>query len=97
VTSSLTILTSISGSDRGTISGLLCVRETDGGDPDAPGRFVVRLGRVGPSREVRCRGVLGSRVLAAADIRPVPEALRERMEGEQPWAGGITGQGLCPW
>jgi hypothetical protein len=98
VTSSLTILVldfgdSVRGYD---FRDVLCVRETDGGDPDAPGRFVVRLGRVGPSREVRCRGVLGSRVLAAADIRPVPEALRERMEGEKPWAVGITGQGLCP-
>jgi hypothetical protein len=28
--------------------------------------------------------------LSAREIRPVPEALRERIPGEKPWAVGIT-------
>ncbi|MBE0602050.1 MAG: hypothetical protein IH611_00285 [Deltaproteobacteria bacterium] len=75
---------------------VLGVKETDGEGPDPAGRFVISLGRLGPAREVRCREILGSRVLSAADIRPVPVALCERMEGEKPWAVGITGQRLCP-
>ncbi len=74
---------------------VLCVKEDAGESLDPAGRFVVSLGRLGPAREVRCREVLGSRELSACDIRPVPEALCERMEGEKPWAVGITGQGIC--
>ena len=58
-------------------------------------RYVVRLGRLGAPREVRCREVLGSVALAAADVRPVPAALRDRIPGEKPWAVGITDRGLC--
>ena len=55
-----------------------------------PGGYLVRLGRLGSPREVACRGVLGSLALSAREIRPVPEALRERMTGEMPWAVGLT-------
>lgn len=56
------------------------------------GGYRVRLGRLGPPREVACRGVLGSVALSAREIRPVPEALRERIAGEKPWAVGLTGR-----
>ena len=55
-----------------------------------PGGYLVRLGRLGSSREVACREVLGSVALSAREIRPVPEMLRERMTGEMPWAVGLT-------
>lgn len=55
-----------------------------------PGGYLVRLGRLGSPREVACREVLGSVALSAREIRPVPEALRERMTGEKPWAVGLT-------
>ncbi|MGA8753850.1 MAG: hypothetical protein WB712_09380 [Candidatus Deferrimicrobium sp.] len=64
------------------------VEEVAGG----PGGYLVRLGRLGTPREVACREVLGSLVLSAREIRPVPEALRERISGEKPWAVGLTGQ-----
>ncbi len=73
---------------------VLGVKETGEG-AGSSGRYVVSLGRLGPAREVRCREVLGSRVLAASDIRPVPAVLCERMGGEKPWAVGITDQGVC--
>lgn len=57
-----------------------------------PGGFLVRLGRLGPPREFGCREVLGSVTLSAREIRPIPEALRERITGEQPWAVGLTGR-----
>ena len=59
-----------------------------------PGGFLVRLGRLGSPREVACREVLGSVALSAREIRPVPEALRERMTGEKPWAVGLAGREL---
>ena len=59
-----------------------------------PGGFVVRLGRLGPPREVACREVLGSVALSAREIRPVPEVLRERITGEKPWAVGLTERGM---
>ena len=55
-----------------------------------PGGYLVRLGRLGPPREVACREILGSVVLSAREIRPVPDALRERITGEKPWAVGLT-------
>jgi hypothetical protein len=58
------------------------------------GGYLVRLGRLGSPREVACRGILGSLALSAREIRPVPEALRERMTGEKPWAVGLTGRGI---
>jgi hypothetical protein len=30
--------------------------------------------------------------LSAREIRPIPEALRERITGEKPWAVGLTGR-----
>jgi len=54
----------------------------------------VRLGRLGPPREVVCREILGSVALSAREIRPVPEVLRERITGEQPWAVGLTERGM---
>ena len=97
MTSSLEILVldfgdSVRGYDFRDVLG---VKEAGVESADPDGRFVVNLGRLGPAREVRCREVLGSRELSARDIRPVPEALCERMEGEKPWAVGITGQGIC--
>jgi len=65
------------------------------GRAGAPGGFLVRLGRLGPPREVACREILGSVSLSAREIRPVPEVLRERMTGEKPWAVGITQQRIC--
>jgi len=59
-----------------------------------PGGYLVRLGRLGSSREVACREVIGSVALAASEIRPVPEALRERIPGEKPWAVGLTVRGM---
>ena len=59
------------------------------------GGYLLRLGRLGPSREVACREVLVSVALTAREIRPVPPALRDRMEGEKPWAVGITERGIC--
>jgi hypothetical protein len=54
--------------------------------------YLVRLGRLGPPREVACREILGSVVLSAREIRQVPAALRERITGEKPWAVGLTGR-----
>ena len=54
------------------------------------GGYLVRLGRLDPPREIVCREVLGSVALSAREIRPVPEALRERIPGEKPWAVGLT-------
>lgn len=56
------------------------------------GGYLVRLGRLGSPREVACREILGSVVLSAREIRPVPEMLRERITGERPWAVGLTGR-----
>ena len=72
---------------------VLRVEETD--EDSSRGRYVVRLGRLGAPRDVRCREILGSVALTARDIRPVPPALRDRMEGEKPWAVGITERGIC--
>ena len=58
--------------------------------PEAEGGYLVRLGRLGSPREVACREILGSVVLSAREVRPVPEALRERIPGEKPWAVGLT-------
>ncbi len=55
-----------------------------------PGGYLVRLGRLGLPREVACRKVLRSVVLSTGEIRPVPEALRERISGEKPWAVGLN-------
>jgi hypothetical protein len=58
--------------------------------------FVVRFGRAGAERELGCMSVLGFYTLAAADIRPLPAALKDRMtQGESPWAVGIIPGGLC--
>jgi len=57
-----------------------------------PGGYLVRLGRLGSPREVACREVLGSLALSAREIRQVPEALRERITGETPWAVGLAGR-----
>jgi hypothetical protein len=54
------------------------------------GGYIVRLGRLGPPRDIGCREVLGSVTLSAGEIRPVPEALRERITGDKPWAVGLT-------
>ena len=62
------------------------VEEVAGG----PGGYLVRLGRLGSPREVACREILGSMVLAAREIRSVPEVLRARITGERPWAVGLT-------
>lgn len=65
------------------------------GNPGSPGGYVVRLGRMGPPRDVACREILGSTPLSAREIRPVPEALKARITGEKPWAVGITEKGIC--
>ena len=65
------------------------------GRAEAPGGYLLRLGRLGPPREVACREILGSVSMSARDIRPVPEVLRDRMTGEKPWAVGITQQRIC--
>lgn len=65
------------------------------GDMATSDRFLVRLGRTGSRKEIRCREVLGFFPLSAREIRPVPPVLRERMTGEIPWAVGITARGLC--
>lgn len=65
------------------------------GEPADADRFLVRLGRTGNRKEVRCREVLGFFPISAREIRPVPPALRERMHGEVPWAVGVFAQGLC--
>ncbi len=62
------------------------------GRAGSPGGYLVRLGRLGPPREVACREVLGSVSLSAREIRPVPEALKDRMQGEKPWAVGMAGR-----
>ncbi len=71
--------------------------EDDGRGPGTPeaGGFLVRHGRKGERREVRCREVVGFFTLSAREIRPLPPALRERIHGEIPWAVGITERGLC--
>ncbi|GAB4240961.1 MAG: hypothetical protein OHK0028_19260 [Deltaproteobacteria bacterium] len=68
--------------------------EAVAGDGGAAQGYRVRLGRLGPPREVACRGVLGSVSLSAREIRPVPAVLKERMKGEVPWAVGMTERGL---
>lgn len=60
-----------------------------------PGGYLVRLGRLGSSREVACREVVGSVALSAREIRAVPQVLLERMGGEKPWAVGIIERGIC--
>lgn len=65
------------------------------GRADSPGGYLVRLGRLGPPREVVCREILGSVALSAREIRPVPGVLLERITGEKPWAMGITERGIC--
>lgn len=60
-----------------------------------PGGYIVRLGRLGSSREVACREVVGSVALSAREIRAVPQVLLERMGGEKPWAVGIIERGIC--
>jgi len=72
---------------------VLRVEET--GEEPSRGRYVVHLGRLGSTRDVRCREIVGSVTLSAGEIRPVPPALRDRMEGEKPWAVGITERGIC--
>jgi hypothetical protein len=72
---------------------VLRVEEPQGGG-ELP--FVVRFGREGAGRELRCRNVLGFHVLGPSDIRPVPAVLKERMTTEEkPWAVGIVSGGLC--
>jgi len=97
VTSSLEVLVlDLGDSVRGyDFRDVLRVQEEESEDPALPGRYVVSLGRLGPAREIRCREVLGSLVLSVRDIRPVPAALCERMNGEKPWAVGVTDRGLC--
>ncbi len=65
--------------------------------PGEPGReeCVVRLGRLGTPREIRCRAVLGFFSLTPKDVRPVPPVLSERIAGEAPWGVGIIDRGLC--
>jgi len=65
------------------------------GRAGSPGGYLVRLGRVGPPREVACREILGSVSLSAREIRLVPEVLKERVTGEMPWGVGITEQRIC--
>ncbi len=75
---------------------ILKVEEIGGpGLPANAMRFLVRLGRSGNGKEIRCREVLGFFPLSAREIRPVPPALRERMTGEVPWAVGVISKGLC--
>ena len=58
--------------------------------------FVVHFGRAGNTWELCCKNVLGFYPLSAADVRPLPTVLKERMtQGEAPWAVGITPGGLC--
>lgn len=56
------------------------------------GGYLVRLGRLGSPREVACREILGSVALSVREIRPVPDVLRERITGEEPWAVGLAGR-----
>jgi hypothetical protein len=95
VTSSLEILVLDVGD---TFRGYDCrdvLRVEETGEEASRGRYVVRLGRLGAPRDVRCREILGSVALSAREIRPVPPALRDRMVGEKPWAVGITERGIC--
>lgn len=58
--------------------------------------FVVHFGRAGAERELGCLSVLGFFNLSAADIRPLPAVLKERLDpADAPWAVGITPGGLC--
>lgn len=65
------------------------------GAGEAPAGYLVRLGRLGPPREVSCREIVGALPLAAHEIRAVPPVLKERMTGETPWAVGLTERGIC--
>lgn len=57
--------------------------------------YLVRLGRLGPPREIVCREILEPVSLSAREIRPVPEALKGRVTGEMPWGVGITEKRIC--
>ena len=70
------------------------VEEVPGAE-GSPEGYMVRLGRLGPPREIACREILESVSLSARDIRPVPEVLKERVRGEMPWGVGITEQRIC--
>ena len=70
------------------------VEELPGGT-GSPEGYLVRLGRLGPPREIACREILESVSLSAREIRPVPEVLKERVTGEMPWGVGITEQRIC--
>jgi len=61
----------------------------------SPGGYLVRLGRLGPPRQIACREILESVSLSAREIRPVPEVLRVRMTGEMPWGVGVREQRIC--
>ena len=56
----------------------------------SPVGYLLRLGRLGPPREVACREIVGAVSLSAREIRPLPEVLKERVTGEMPWGVGIT-------
>jgi hypothetical protein len=87
--------------DGSTLCGYDCrevlkVEEGCGGDgAREPGGFLVRMGRTGTRKEIRCREIVGFCTISARDIRPLPPALRERLHGEIPWAVGITERGMC--
>lgn len=62
---------------------------------EGPAEFVVRLGRLGAPREIRCREVIGFFPLEPKNVRPLPPILSGRIAGETPWAVGIIDRGLC--
>jgi hypothetical protein len=83
------------GYDCREVLGIEEIQDPESSPPEAA--FVVRLGRLGRSREIRCRQVLGFFPLAPKDVRPLPAVLAERMGGDEapPWAVGIVESGLC--
>lgn len=87
--------------DGTTLRGYDCREVLDVEEIGEPGgaeesdRFLVRLGRTGDRKEIRCREIVGFFPLSAREIRPVPAALKDRLMGEVPWAVGVIARGLC--
>lgn len=84
---------SLRGYDCGDVMGIEEIQPPP--DTEKRMRFLVRLGRLGNRREIRCREIVGFHLFAERDIRPLPQVVKERMTGEVPWGVGITERGLC--
>jgi len=85
--------TSLRGYDCGDVMGI----EEIPSPPETGDRaeFLVRLGRLGNPKGVRCREIVGFYSFAEPDVHPLPQVVKERMTGEVPWGVGITERGLC--